>query len=83
MFTARIDGRFQVCVIRPDGSDFKVLTNKGTNQDPSWSPDGRMITFTSNRDGSKRIFVMDAKGTVQTPVSRVSGRNPAWSPRLK
>ena len=83
VFTARIDGRFQVCVIRPDGSDFKVLTNKGTNQDPSWSPDGRMITFTSNRDGSKRIFVMDAKGTVQTPVSRVSGRNPAWSPRLK
>ena len=70
-------------MIRPDGSDFKVLTNKGTNQDPSWSPDGRMITFTSNRDGSKRIFVMDAKGTVQTPVSRVSGRNPAWSPRLK
>lgn len=82
-FTAKIDGRFQVCVIRPDGSDFRILTNKGSNQDPSWSPDGRMIAFTSNRDGVKRIFVMDAKGSVQTPVSSIPGRSPAWSPRFK
>jgi len=83
VFTAKIDGRFQICVIKPDGSDFRVLTNKGSNQDPAWSPDGRMITFASNRDGVKRIFVMDAKGTVQTPVSSISGRSPAWSPRLR
>ncbi|MGC8660632.1 MAG: Tol-Pal system beta propeller repeat protein TolB [Desulfomonilaceae bacterium] len=81
-FTAKIDGRFQVCTIRPDGSDFKVLTNKGSNQDPTWAPDGRMIAFASNREGFKRIFVMDSKGTVQVPVSRVAGRSPAWSPRL-
>ncbi|MFH0959051.1 MAG: Tol-Pal system beta propeller repeat protein TolB [Pseudomonadota bacterium] len=82
-FTAKVDGRFQVCVIKPDGSDFKVLTSKGSNQNPSWAPDGRMITFCSNRDGTKRIFVMDAKGTVQVPVSPIPGRSPAWSPRLK
>jgi TolB protein len=82
-FTAKVDGRFQVCVIKPDGSEFKILTSKGSNQNPSWSPDGRMITFCSNRDGTKRIFVMDAKGTVQAPVSPIPGRSPAWSPRLK
>jgi TolB protein len=78
-FTARIDGRFQICVIRPDGSDFRVLTSVGGNQDPAWSPDGRMIAFTSDRDGRKLIYVMDARGQIQEPVSRVVGKGAAWS----
>ncbi len=78
-FTARIDGRFQICVIRVDGSDFRVLTSQGSNQEPSWSPDGRLIAFSSNRDGAKRIYITDAKGSVQIPVSPITGKNPAWS----
>lgn len=77
--TARIDGRFQICVIRSDGTDFKVLTSQGSNQDPAWSPDGRLITFCSDRDGNKRIYVMDAKGSIQVPVSPIVGKSPAWS----
>lgn len=79
VFTARIDGRFQVCVIRPDGTDFKVLTDQGSNQEPSWSPDGRLIAFCSSRDGGKRIYIMDAKGSIQIPVSPITGKSPAWS----
>ena len=78
-FSARIDGRFQICTIKVDGSDFRVLTNKGSNQDPAWSPDGRMIAFVSNRSGQKLIYVMDAYGQIQIPVSRVAGKSPAWS----
>lgn len=78
-FTARIEGRFQICTIRTDGSDFKVLTDRGSNQAPAWSPDGRMIAFGSNRDGAARIFVMDAEGRVQVPVSPIPGKSPAWS----
>lgn len=78
-FTGRIDGRFQICVMKSDGSDFKVLTNQGSNQEPSWSPDGRLIAFSSNRDGARRIYIMDAKGSIQIPVSPITGKSPAWS----
>jgi len=78
-FSARIDGRFQVCTIRTDGTDFRVLTDKGSNQDPAWSPDGRMMAFSSNRDGKTLIYIMDAKGQIQVPVSSLTGKGPAWS----
>ncbi|MCA1961523.1 MAG: Tol-Pal system beta propeller repeat protein TolB [Desulfomonile sp.] len=77
-FTARIEGRFQICTIRTDGSDFRVLTDKGSNQAPAWSPDGRMIAFGSTRDGAPRIYVMDAEGRVQAPVSPIPGKSAAW-----
>jgi TolB protein len=81
-FTARVDGRFQICTIRADGSDFRVLTNQGSNQDPAWSPDGRMIAFSSDRTGKRLIYIMDALGEIQVPVSPITGKAPAWSPRL-
>ncbi len=78
-FTARIEGRFQICTIKTDGTDLRVLTGAGSNQAPTWSPDGRMIAFQSSRDGKKRIYVMDARGEIQVPVSPIAGRSPAWS----
>lgn len=80
-FTARMNGRFQICTIRTDGTDFRVLTTQGSNQEPAWSPDGRMIAFSSTRRGRREIFVMDASGEIQVPVSGIAGKAPAWSPR--
>jgi len=82
-FTSRIDGRFQICTIRTDGTDFRVLTNKGSNQEPAWSPDGRMIAFSGNRGGKQQIYVMDARGEIQTPISPIPGKSPAWSRNVK
>ena len=78
-FTARIKGRFEICTIRTDGTDLQVLTRGGSNRAPAWSPDGRMIAFSSNRDGAKRIYVMDRTGEIQVRVSQISGKAPAWS----
>jgi TolB protein len=82
-FTSRIDGRFQICTIGTDGKDFRVLTNKGSNEEPAWSPDGRMIAFSSNRDGKKQIYIMDARGEIQARVSPIPGKSPAWSRNSK
>ena len=49
----------------PDGTDLKPLTHaKGYNAEGSYSPDGKQIVFTSNRDAadSLEIYVMDADG---------------------
>jgi TolB protein len=74
---------FQIYAINPDGSGDTRLTGEGRNEYPHWSPDGRFITFTSNRDGSDSIYVMRADGTSQVRVSKGRGGDsqPAWSPR--
>ena len=47
-----------------------------------WSPDGRMIAFSSWRDGRSEVYVMNADGSGQRNLSRHPARDgsPAWSP---
>lgn len=65
------------------GADLKQLTNDAAVQwMPIWSPDGRQIAFSSDKDGSFGIWTMKADGTevrkVLTTGGSVSGM--AWSP---
>lgn len=54
---------YDVFSARPDGSDLRRLTdNPGYDAEPTISPDGRSIVFTSLRDGDLDIYVMDADG---------------------
>ncbi len=73
-------GGFDIYVIRPDGSDGHALTHGGRNEAPRWSPDGRMIVYTSNGT----IHIMDANGTGDWQLmSHPGGAQglPDWSPR--
>ena len=54
---------WELYLVQPDGSGLTRLTdNDRVDTSPSWSPDGRQITFRSRVDGSSDIFVMDANG---------------------
>jgi Tol biopolymer transport system component len=48
------------------------------DQDPSWSPDGTQITYSTVQD----VWKMNANGTGKTNLTSDSGggQNPAWSP---
>ncbi|MDD5258449.1 MAG: DUF3160 domain-containing protein [bacterium] len=49
--------------INADGSNpTKLTTEAGIAKDPSWSPDGKYIYYSSNINGSYDIWVMDATG---------------------
>ena len=53
-----------------DGSNQTRLTNnQASDFFPSFSPDGSKIAFTSNRDGSYEIYVMNADGSNQTRLT--------------
>jgi Tol biopolymer transport system component len=48
--------------------------------DPAWSPDGRHIAFSSDRDGPSGIYVMNADGSGVRRITDSFGLQPAWSP---
>jgi TolB protein len=75
-------GANQIFIVNPDGTGLTQLTSQGNNEDPSFSPDGRFITFSSDRDGVKGIYIMRANGESQ---KRITPRNlralhPRWAP---
>jgi Tol biopolymer transport system component len=61
----------------------KQLTTDAANDlRPFWSPDGKQIVFFSNRAGSYNIWIMNADGSSQRPLTQGPGddRRPSWSP---
>lgn len=79
---ARMAGGFQIFVANADGSNETQLTFEGSNERPRWSPDGRLIAFSSKRGGQEALYVMRADGSGQTRVSRTKGnsQHPVWTP---
>lgn len=41
----------------------QLTTGRGSNESPSWAPNGLHLVFTSNRTGSEQIFAMNADGS--------------------
>lgn len=78
-----IDGVFQVISVNPDGSDRRVLTSSGSNEDPSWAPDGRHVVFASDRRGFHALWILDTvSGRIRSvSVNRID-QLPDWSGSL-
>lgn len=72
-----------IFVMNGGGTGSANLTNDiFDDYSPIWSPDGRQIAFSSNRDAFGEIYVMDANGFNLKRVTNNSLReiNLAWSP---
>jgi hypothetical protein len=87
------DGRIVVGVISEDVTRLVVMDADGSNQrvihegegrfpHADWSPDGTMIAFNAEIDGSPEIFVVAAEGGEPTRLTEDPAFDwgPAWSP---
>jgi len=87
--------RFQIYVMRSDGSNLGQLTfpdpardssghikDTTSNFQPAWSPDGTKIVFGSTRDTNPQIYVMEPNGTNVLRLTHTSAADgqAAWSP---
>jgi len=77
------DMNSEVYVANADGSGQKNISNhQAFDGWPTWSPDGKRIAFSSNRNSSYQIHVMNADGSDVKLVANTEGRatEPRWSP---
>ncbi len=87
-FTRMYQGQFYIGVIRPDGSGERLITNAYHVEGPSWSPNGRVLTYFKEAPGngqrSAKVYTIDITGYnerwLQTPRD---ASDPAWSPLNK
>lgn len=83
-FCSRVDGDWEIHTIRTNGTDAVKLTdNERFDCDPAWGPNG-MIAFTSDRGGSKDIWLIDP-ATPAVPAAPLVGgpgveEAPHWAP---
>jgi serine/threonine protein kinase len=63
----------------PEPARIRPLTFSGADGEPSASPDGSMVAFTSTRDGVSRIWVKQVSGG-EAPITPGPDRFPRFSP---
>jgi TolB protein len=76
-FSARDGGGFDIVTINLKTGEYKRLTQgQGSNQDPTFSPDCRMIAFSSSRGG---VFITNPDGLNQIKVLSGAITTVRWS----
>jgi TolB protein len=85
-FTKQDAGRFDIAVMRPDGSGERVISSGWEDEGPTWAPNGRVLMFTRSLQGGRgsQIWSVDFTGRnerrVMTPGD---ASDPAWSPLIQ
>lgn len=76
-------GEANIYTINPDGSEELQLTSgTGRNENPSWTPDGHFISFTSTRGGTRDIYIMYVNGQNQKQLTTSGNKSfPTWCKR--
>lgn len=81
----RVLNRYHIFVADTDVGDNRLiqLTREGSNEDPSWAPDGRHIVFVGERSNGRSVFIIDSgTGRTRIVVASVEAADTDWSPAL-
>ncbi len=83
-FVSEVDGYKEVFVADVLGRDIRQITrHKGLTVSPKFSPDGKLLAYSSYHPGNPNLYVTNLQqGKTTRAISRWPGLNlaPAWSP---
>jgi len=92
-FAGQSEDHFDIFVMNSDGTNMLRLTSArkasggkwSTNEDPSFSPDGRFVMYTSNRTGKNQIYISTVDGTEERRVTMDDANyfKPKWSNNIE
>jgi len=86
-----LEGAQHIYVLWADGSGLTRLTTGPANHaEPRWAPDGKWIAFTSDREASPDIYIMNVTEAMRSPgtltpirlTSTGKDHDPQWQPTL-
>ena len=83
-FTKILSGSFYIGIMKPDGSDERLLTSSWLEEAPSWSPNSRTIIFGRQKiDGRNQLYAIDINGDNERLIySPTDASQPSWSSHL-
>src|SRR5215211_8725687 len=65
-----LTGDYEIFTMNKDGTGVTQLTNNTADDtSPSFSDDGSVVVFTSERDGNQEIYVMNSNGTDESRMT--------------
>jgi TolB protein len=76
--TTRDEGSFEIATIDAVTTERTVIPAPGNNESPTFSPEGSMIAFESDRTGSPQIYITDANGVPRQLTTEGSNHSPTW-----
>lgn len=83
-YSARIGGRYQVCVLDPNTGESRQITSDDADYEtPSWAPDGRHIVCSRSSGYRAVIYLLDIAGDPPIRLLDYEGNwySPRWSPK--
>ena len=72
----------QLYTVNPDGTALRQVTHDGYNATPDWSPDGRRITYASNRSGTFQVWIAAANGSSARQLTPDNNPDVKFFPRF-
>ncbi|MCC6915961.1 Tol-Pal system beta propeller repeat protein TolB [Nitrosomonas sp.] len=85
VYIHRNAGRFSVAVQDLSTRQMQLLTDSNFDESPSFSPNNRMILYTTEIGGRGILSIVSSDGQVKSRLSRETGniRGAVWGPLLK
>ena len=84
-YISRINGQFKLQVMDLKSETVQSITDTGPDERPSFSPNGRLIVYSTQLQGREALMTTTIDGRIKARLAGQNGdiREPHWGPFLK